>query len=94
MYGALLPNSTSFARSVIPNSCLLTNPAGCLWQLDGEAFRGAIARSKQDLKGLVKNLRSVGQLQALSVSQLEVLAEAMQPVSMRPNPGSSLPEVV
>lgn len=51
--------------------------------MDGEAFRGAIARSKQDLKGLVKVLRSVGQLQALSVSQLEVLAEAMQPVSMR-----------
>ena len=67
-------------------------PAGCLWQLDGEAFRGAIARSKQDLKGLVKTLRGVGQLQALSVSQLEVLAEAMQPVSMRL--GSSLPEVV
>lgn len=52
---------------------------GILFQLDAETFRTVVAPSKQDGKALIKTLRSIELLQALTVGQLEQLAQIMRP---------------
>ena len=58
--------------------------AGILFQLDAETFRTVVAPSKQVGKALIKTLHSIELLQALTVSQLEQLAQIMRPVRTRP----------
>ena len=52
-----------------------------LFQLDANTFRSVVTSSRADSKVLIKTLRSISLLQALSVGQLEQLAQIMVPVS-------------
>jgi len=52
-----------------------------LFQLDANTFKTVVAPSKRDGKALIKTLRSIELLQALTVGQLEQLAQIMRPVS-------------
>ncbi len=54
--------------------------AGILFQLDANTFKTVVAPSKRDGKALIKTLRSIELLQALTVGQLEQLAQIMRPV--------------
>ena len=53
-----------------------------LFQLDANTFKTVVAPSKRDGKALIKTLRSIELLQALTVGQLEQLAQIMRPVSI------------
>ena len=55
-------------------------PAGVLFQLDAATFNTVVAPSKRDGKALIKTLRSIELLQALTLGQLEQLAQIMRPV--------------
>ncbi|KAA6426622.1 MAG: phosphatase 2C and cyclic nucleotide-binding kinase domain-containing -like [Trebouxia sp. A1-2] len=58
---------------------IVARTAGILFQLDANTFKTVVAPSKRDGKALIKTLRSIELLQALTVGQLEQLAQIMRP---------------